>query len=404
MKNKIKGLLISQFFWPENFPINDLIKSTKNIDFTILTGKPNYPEGRLFKGYKKKGVIKKKFFNHLVYNLPIITRKSGSSVELFLNYMSFLISSIYYGRKYLKESDVDVIFVYNTSPITQIITGIYFKNFFNVKLVVWVQDIWPESLSATNHIKENIFFNFFRKLCHSIYKSSDILLLQSKSFFKYFNNYQISVKKIYLPNSSSIENSKNINKFKLKNKFKFNYVYAGNIGMAQGFENFEIFLQKLYKKNKKIKFHLIGTGSYKKKLILEIKRKNLKNVEIYPYIDNRYLSSIFKQADALFLTLKNKYIFNLTVPSKLQNYLSVGKPILASANGETKNIINKANCGIVVNHGNINSLVNATLSLCNKKYLKKLEKNSKSYYLKNFKLNLIKVKFHNILTSIIKKK
>ncbi len=403
MKKKIKALLISQFFWPENFPINQIIKSIKNIDFTVITAKPNYPEGNIFKNYLQNGVIKKKFFNHEIYHVPVIPRKSGNSIYLFLNYFSFLISSIYFGLKKIKKNKVDVIFVYNTSPISQILVGYFFKKFFNVKLASWVQDIWPESVSATNHFKENFLFKIFRKLCHLIYKSNDILILQSFSFFHYFKRYKINVKKIYVPNSSNIIfTKKKNNNLRLKRKFKYNFVYAGNIGMAQDFENFDIFLEKLYKKNKNIKFHLIGSGSYKKKLINNIKEKNIQNVEIYPYIDNKYLYNYLKEADVLFLSLKNSYIFNLTIPSKLQNYLHCEKPILAWANGITKKIILKANCGIVVKPGDTNNLVKAVIKLSNKDYIKKIGKKSKLFYKNNFQLKMIKNTLSKILISLVK--
>ena len=401
MKKKIKALLISQFFWPESFPINLIIKNFKEIDYTIITAKPNYPEGSIFQNYKKKGPIKENYYNHTIYHMPVIARGSGNSLNLFLNYLTFLLSSIYFGTKYIKNKKFDVIFVYNTSPITQILVGYYFKKIFKVKLVSWIQDIWPESVSATNHIKENFLFNIFRKFCHYIYNYNDILILQSKNFFKYFKKYKINIKKIYIPNSANIHLIKKKNEqYKLKKKFKYNFVYAGNIGQAQDFKNFEIFLNKLYKKKKNIKFHLIGSGSYKKQLIKNVRKKKLKNIEIYPYVKNKYLYNYLSEADVLFISLKNNYIFNLTIPSKLQNYLYCKKPILAWANGSTKEIILKANCGIAVKPGNINDLIKAVLKLSNKQYLKKLGYNSKIFYKKNYELKLVKAKLLKTLNNL----
>ena len=94
-KKKIRTLLISQFFWPESFPINPIIKSFKEIDFTVITAKPNYPDGNIFKNYLKKGPIKENYYNHTIYHVPVVARSSGSSLYLFLNYMSFLFSSIF---------------------------------------------------------------------------------------------------------------------------------------------------------------------------------------------------------------------------------------------------------------------------------------------------------------------
>lgn len=402
MKKKIRALLISQFFWPENFPINKIIRSINKIEFLIITAKPNYPYGNTFKSYRKSGSIIEKFFNHLICHIPVVPRKTATSLFLFLNYFSFIFSSIFYGTRFLKKKKIDVVFVYNTSPITQILVGFYFKIFFKTKLVTWVQDIWPESISATNHVKENFIFNIFRKICHRIYILNDILILQSENFIKYFKKYKINVKKIYIPNSSNIVLTKFNKKHNLKRKFTYNFVYAGNIGMAQEFKNFEFFLKKLYLKNKKIKFHLIGSGSYKKILVKKIREKNITNVEIYPYINNKNLYHYLKQADVCFLSLKNNYIFNLTIPSKLQNYLYCKKPILAWADGITKKIILDSKCGLAVKPGNINDLILAVLKMCNKKKLKNFGKNSKNLYIKNFQINLIKNKITQLLINTTK--
>ncbi len=392
MKKKIRVLLISQFFWPESFPINSIVRQFKEIDFDIITAKPNYPHGFIFKNYRKLGLIKEKFYNHNIYHVPIISRLSGKSIFLFLNYLSFVFSSIIFGSLYLKKKNFDVVFVYNTSPITQILVGNYFKLFFKAKLITWVQDIWPESVSATNHLKENLIFKFFRKFCHYLYRLNDLLILQSRDFIKYFKKHNIYNKSVYIPNSSNLIKKKKNSKNQLIKKFKYNFVYAGNIGLAQNFENFELFLKKLYKKNKNIKFHLIGSGLYKNILIKKIRKKNVLNVEIYPYIKNKFLYNYLNEADVLFLSLKNNYIFNLTVPSKLQNYLFCRKPILAWADGITKKIINESKCGIVVQSGNINSLVKASLELVKKNKIKKFSKNSEIYYKKNFQLKNIKNK------------
>ena len=96
-------MLISQFFWPESFPINSIVKQFNEIDFDIITAKPNYPQGSIFKNYKKFGLIKEGFYNHNIYHVPIIPRLSGKSMYLFLNYLSFMISSILFGSLYLRK-------------------------------------------------------------------------------------------------------------------------------------------------------------------------------------------------------------------------------------------------------------------------------------------------------------
>ena len=115
-------------------------------------------------------------------------------------------------------------------------------------------------------------------------------------------------------------------------------------------------------------------------MVQNIKKRKIKNVEIYPYVKNKFLYNYLSEADALFISLKDSYIFNLTIPSKLQNYLYCKKPIIGWASGITKEVINKANCGIIVKPGDIDNLVKKTLILSNTKYLRRLGQNSKKFY------------------------
>ena len=183
MKKNI--IIISQNFWPENFPINDVIfKLSKKNNIEVLTGKPNYPNGKIYKGYSKFLFKKEKISKNLsILRVPIFPRNKGNKMNLIFNYLSFVISAIFFGSIFLNKKKYDSIFVYCPSPITQIIVGIYFKIFKKIKLYSWVQDLWPESMYATNSINRNIFYKILKKVCNYIYMQNDKLFLQSKIFF-----------------------------------------------------------------------------------------------------------------------------------------------------------------------------------------------------------------------------
>ena len=100
------------------------------------------------------------------------------------------------------------------------------------------------------------------------------------------------------------------------------------------------------------------------------------------------MATFFKKADAMLISLKKDPIFNLTVPAKLQAYMSAGKPILAMIDGESKELINQANCGYVSNSGDYKSLSKNILKLANSSHdvLSKLSDNSRKFYRNNFRM------------------
>lgn len=393
MKKKI--LIISQNFWPENFPINDVVfELAKKNKIDVLTGKPNYPKGVIYKGYSKffckKEIISK---NLSIIRVPIFPRYDGNKLTLVINYLSFVFSGILFGTIYLYNKKYNNIFVYCPSPISQIIVGIYFKILKNTKLFTWVQDLWPESIYATNSMDRNLLYNFLKKICNSIYKQNDKLFLQSKSFFNYFSKSFKNIEKIYLPNHGKefIFKKKRIKK-NLFDKKKLNILYTGNIGKAQNFYNLLKAAKKIEKKNKNIFFHFIGEGSYKNKAIKIKNKMNIKNIKFYNYMNNKKLNFYIKESDILLVTLNNDPILNITVPSKFQNYLAAKKPILSFASGETAKLTKHSKSGFNCNPNQISNFVKLVLkiyNLKNSKILKIKSKNAYNYYRKNFHLKII---------------
>jgi colanic acid biosynthesis glycosyl transferase WcaI len=150
----MKILLVTQYFWPENFRINDLAQSLQNRghEVTVYTGKPNYPGGSFFPGYGFFGRRLDKFDGIRVVRVPLIPRGGGSGIRLALNYVSFaLLASLL--APFRVRGDFDAIFVYEPSPITVGLPALVLKALKGVPILFWVQDFWPESLSATGAVR-----------------------------------------------------------------------------------------------------------------------------------------------------------------------------------------------------------------------------------------------------------
>ena len=183
MGRHLRVLIVTQYFWPESFRINDLAQGLTSLghQVMVLTGKPNYPAGRFFKGYSFWRRRHEMFGGIEVIRVPLLPRGSGGSVSLVLNYCSFALFASLLGPLRCR-GPFDIIFVYEPSPITVGLPGLIMKAVKKAPLIFWVQDLWPESLSATGAVKSKWILNRIASLVSFIYQGCDRVLVQSRAF------------------------------------------------------------------------------------------------------------------------------------------------------------------------------------------------------------------------------
>src|SRR5690606_36461991 len=180
----MKVLVLTQYFWPENFRINEVARSLRDAGagVTVLTGKPNYPEGCLYVGYGAWGTGREDYHGIPVFRVPMSPRGKGSAARLALNYLSFVLGASLFGPWLLRGRQVDVIVVYGISPILQGIAAIVLKLFKRCPGVLWVQDLWPQSLEATGFVRNHHALKAVEWVVRGIYRLTDLQLLQSPAF------------------------------------------------------------------------------------------------------------------------------------------------------------------------------------------------------------------------------
>ncbi len=389
----MKILIVTQYYFPENFKSNDLSfeLQKRGHDVTVLTGLPNYPEGKIYDGY---GIFKNRKQNingvKIIRSL-LLPRGKGGGIKLFLNYFSFAffasIKTFFrsFNHKY------DAIIVHEPSPITQYYPALVLNKLQKTPVYFWVMDLWPESLEIAGGIKNKLVLNFFRKMVISFYKNSKKILITSKGFRKSIlekGNFEDKI--VYFPNwaeDTIADGNKNFSIPTLKEGFKI--MFAGNVGEAQDLDN--VMNAALELKNKKnIQWIIVGDGR-KMPFVLDFVEKNnlQETVSVLGRFPVEAMASFFDKADAMLVSLKNDPIFNLTVPAKVQAYMSAGKPIIAMLNGEGAENIMEANCGSAVNAGNFKALAKEVenFSKLSTEKIAEMGKNSKQYYLNNFQLS-----------------
>ena len=383
-------LIISQYFYPENFRINDLCLGLKEKghDITVVTGKPNYPKGNFFSSYSFFNKPVEKYKGIKVYRSPIIPRGNASGLMLFLKYISF----VFFGtvKLFFVKEKFDKIFVYAPSPITVGYIGIIASFLFRAKPFLWVHDLWPESVKDAGGINNKIVLSLVNLMTKSIYCFYDNILVQSPSFKDYLLNQGVKDSKIifypyYAESFYKVVGEKE--NVKLQYGDGLSIVFAGNIGVAQSFDTIIEAVKILTTKLKNFKIIIIGDGRDKKRVLEKISEYSLddyfKFLGSFPPED---MPAFFASADALLVSLTDTKIFSMTIPGKLQSYLACGKPIIASLNGIGSKIIKESNSGFTSNAEDPLSLANSIINFnkLNSRKRKVLGNNARDYYEKEF--------------------
>ncbi len=384
-------LIITQYFYPEEFKSNDLVQelTSGGHSVTVLTGKPNYPGGEYFKGYSFRGVVKEDYHGAEVIRVPLLKRGRGGAIRLVLNYYSY----VFFAEEYIKKNkmEYDSILIYEPSPITQAYPALYCKKRYGGKVMLWVQDLWPESVTAAGGITNKYVLKILDKMVRKIYDCCDLLLIQSEAFRdSILSKGDYSSKLVYVPNWAEdlYMQKEMLNEHKIREMMPqgFRVMFAGNIGASQDIDS--VILAANETKNiKEIKWVMVGDGRMRSSA--EEKVKDLGLEETVCFLGRHPMNEMptfFSQADIMVISLRDEYIFSLTIPNKTQSYMASGKPIVTILNGEGSRIVEDAGCGLTAAAGDFKGLANNVISFykMNKEDREAMGKKGCEYYLKHF--------------------
>lgn len=394
-------LLVSQYFYPENFKFNDLAEDlSKDNEVVVLTGKPNYPRGDFFPGYKFLGATKEQYKNITIYRAPLIPRKNNK-LFLTLNYISFaLFSSLFSFFFYFTKRKFDKILVCQVSPIFMVLPAITLRWLTKTPVILWITDLWPESLSATGVIKNRLILNLVEKFAAWAYRNVDEILVSCKGFEQSIKMKSPDSKIEYYPYWAE-------DFYKVVPKdVRFNFLntfilmFAGNIGEAQ---NLKLLVQAANRLRYDYKFLVVIAGDGR--AIQELKNHIVRlDLEKFFHFCGSYraeeMPGIYAHADALYLSLRKDPIFEITVPSKLQSYMACAKPILASIDGEAAEVIEQSLGGMVSPAEDLDALVKNMQKMINLSAHDKLimGESAHQYYKSHFDRSVSMKKIRHILS------
>ena len=363
----MKILFSSQHFWPENFPTNDLAQALveRGLEVDVLTGKPNYPQGRIFPGYRGSGCQRESWSGISVFRVPLVARGSGSAARLALNYLSFIVSGLVCAPWLLRRRQYSVILVYGSSPILQALPALFLGWLKRCPVIIWVQDLWPDSLQATGYVHNPRFLKTVEYVVRFIYRHADLLLVQSRAFESPVARLASGTPIAYYPNSVDAvfctQQAGAVPEIAALGS-GFPVVFAGNIGTAQAVEVI-IEAAALLRDQPDIHFVVVGGGVRRDWLRQEVNANGLTNVSVPGSYPIAVMPGLLRQAAVLLVTLADRPAFRATVPSKVQTYMAIGRPILASLNGEGARLVQEAGAGLATPAEDAAALAQALLQL-----------------------------------------
>lgn len=385
----MRVLIVSQYFWPESFRINDVAKTLleKGVDVDVLTGKPNYPRGQIFPGYRDWGCQKEMYHGMEINRIPILAR-GGGGLRLALNYLSFVVSGMVFAPWVLRHKRYDVIFVYAPSPILQAIPAILLGRLKRCPVMLWVQDLWPESLSATGYVKNSLIIDAVRQAVRFIYRHVDLLLVQSRAFEASVRMLTSSTPIVYYPNSvdnAFLEPATGETPVVPGLDERFSVMFAGNVGAAQAVDVI-VEAASLLREYADIHFVVLGDGSCREGMAREVRQRGLVNLHLPGHFPVETMPGLMQKASALLVTLADRPIFAATVPNKVQAYLAAGRPIIACLNGEGAHLVIEAGAGLATPAEDAQALANAVLQLYGlaPQERERMGENGRRYYQRHF--------------------
>ena len=345
-------LVVSQYFWPENFRINELVEAftKRGHEVTVLTGWPNYPGGSIDPSFRLSPSTFNEYHGARIVRVPMFVR-GQNRWSLALNYISFAISSTVLGIWKLRGREFDVIFTNQLSPVFVGFPGAMLRWIKRAPMAFWILDLWPASLQAVGAIRSKWILNFMGSIVKWIYKRCDLILLQSERFKLNVEKYvPKQARMAYFPAWTddvfvSQESTVAAEEIPLRPDL-FTVMFAGNIGHAQ---DLPAILQaaEYLRDQTHIRWVIVGDGRMVEWARQQIEHRRLsEQVTLAGRFPLERMPSFFAHASAMLVSLTDEEIFAMTIPGKVQAYLGAGLPILAMLNGEGARIIEEANAGL----------------------------------------------------------
>jgi glycosyltransferase involved in cell wall biosynthesis len=401
-------LILTQYYPPETGApqnrLSDLARRLTNSghDLTVLTAMPNYPGGEIFKEYRNRFLVKDKHAGIKVIRTWIYATKKKTFVPRLLNYFSFVVSSLALGIWKVGSPDFVIV---ESPPLFLGISGFLLSASKNAKLVLNVSDLWPDSAVAMGVLSNNVLIRASRELEEFLYRRSALITGQTRGIVdniqSRFPNKEVALitngvdVAAFLDASISAQRTKIRREFALEGKFVIGY--AGLHGLAQGLDTV-IHAARLLVDHQDVLFAFFGDGPEKEKLVQQVDQYGLKNVRFYSSQPSGCMPAVVGSFDLALIPLKRLELFKGALPSKMFEAMAAAVPLLASIEGEARELVEKAQAGLCIEPENFQAMADAILKLYqDPQLLKSFGRNGQQYVIEHFDRQKIADRFERLL-------
>lgn len=372
-RNPLRILVVTQCFYPDIYAVNDIVEEMvkRGHKVTVLTGLPDYTTSKIPPEYRHGKRRHEHYKGADVYRVQTIARHHGP-IWRSLNYLSFVVSGSFraWTQDFTKtDAGFDVIYVWEVSPVTMAVPAIRLAKRYRKPLFLYCMDIWPECVKAMGITESNPAFPLIHAWSRLIYNACDHIAVSSKPFFTYLekmNRVPLS-RMSYLPQYA--DDALLRSDFTKQPDGHADFLFIGNIGKAQKLDclirAMSVFREKKDDSSSeanKVTLHIVGGGSDEERIRELTQRLGLTDrIRFYGPKPAAEAAQYYKKADVCVLTLDGSTQIGDTLPGKLQTYMAAGKPVIAAANGATKEVIEESRCGICTPAGDDRALGEALL-------------------------------------------
>ncbi len=313
----------------------------------VATGFPNYPTGRLAPGYRLGPYTSEIMEGIRVHRLFLAPSHDTSSLGRAANYLSFFISALIFCV--LRGGRFDAIYVYHP-PITVGLAAAISGLFTRTPFVLDVQDLWPDSVAASGFGGAKRLGGVLGRMCGFVYGRAALVIGQSRAMTATLIERGVPAgKAVTIFNWADEDAARARGEFDVGSlgfDGRFNIVFGGNLGRVQDLETLVRATLLAAQDVPNIQLTLVGDGVERQSLAELIKELGTAHVQLVAAVPRTQIGDIFAAADVLILHLLDDPLFAITIPSKVQFYLAMGRPILACVRGEAADIVTGCDAGL----------------------------------------------------------
>lgn len=362
----MRVLMLNQLFQPEpafkGLPLARALREMGH-DVQVLTGLPNYPGGKIYPGYKVR-LTQREWLDGIAVNRVIhYPSHDRSGLRRMFNYLSFAAAAAVFGPGMVKPPDV--IYAYNL--ITLGAAARRWRRRWGTKLVLDVQDLWPESVINSGMMRSRLTAHLLRRWCLHEYRSADALIVLSPGFRRNLIERGIPAKRIEVIYNWCDETAISVPPQRVSNAefppHQFHVVFAGVMGVSQALDVVIDAAARLADSAPEVLFTLVGGGTEPPRLMQLAQDRGLSNVRFMPQRPMSAMGEVYAAADALLVHLRDDPLFAITIPSKVQVYLHSGRPILCGVRGDAAELVARSGAGVCFPPNDHEALAAAVMSV-----------------------------------------